>query len=49
MEGCQLSQSVTFPKEVSEPVYILPKLAKDISIIRPRKQEVSNHTKDFNV
>ena len=40
---------VTFPQEVNEPFLILPKLAKDISILSVRKQEVNNHTKDFNV
>ena len=40
---------VTFAKEVNEPSHFLPKLAKDTSILRVRKQEVNNHTKDFNV
>ena len=40
---------VTFPEEVNEPSHILPKLAKDTSILHVRKQKVNNHTKDINV
>ena len=40
---------VTFPEEVNEPSHILPKYAKDTSILCVRKQELNNHAKDFNV
>ena len=40
---------VTFPQDVNEPARILPKLAKDITILRVRKPGAKNLSKEFNV
>ena len=40
---------VTFPQEVNEPAQILPKLPKEIKIIRVRKRGANDTSKEFNV